>query len=159
MTDEKTNINLEKDIQEMNEALKALKAQEEATKKLIEEKKKKAAEAIPVIKAKIEAIDAQIAKLQADKIALADQLKLFGVNIGVGKKAGIKGGGILDKATALITTLGVGGTFTNKDFHDAIGTSSGYAGMVMQKLIESGYVERTKAGEYKILVVPVKTPP
>jgi hypothetical protein len=147
---------MEKDLAELEAQSKKLEKARQDMEKMIQEKKAKAAEMIPRIQQKIAEQDKMIAEATAERGRLLGQLKLFGITVkGVGAKGalGKREGGKYGIMSELVQGVGVGGTLTNADIQDKLG-SSGYTGMIIADFIEKGYLKRTGPGTYEVTGIP-----
>ena len=157
MSEEKRKkVGIEARIAELKElAGKAEKARLEL-EKAAQEARKEAETIIPKIKEEAASIDTEIAGLQQRKASLMEQLRLLGekVKIKGAGKIGAREGGLADKMKEMIRNIGVGGTMTNKDIQEYLGSASGYVGMIISAQIEAGNLQRIGPGEYKVSGVP-----
>jgi len=147
---------MERDLAELEAQSKKLEKARQDMEKLIQEKKAKAAEMIPRIQQKIAEQDKIVAEATAERGRLLGQLKLFGITVkGVGAKGalGKREGGKYGIMSELVQGVGVGGTLTNADIQDKLG-SSGYTGMIIADFIEKGYLKRTGPGTYEVTGIP-----
>ena len=143
------------------EKLAALKAQqaiaEEARVKLetmAQEARKEAETIIPQIQAEVNEIDKKIAELQQSRGGLLEQLKLLGLKTKGKGAGGARGGGYADSLKELMRGVGIGGTLTNADIKEHLGSESGYVGMLIKAQLEAGNLRRTEAGKYEVVGSP-----
>lgn len=143
------------------EKLAALKAQqavaEEARVKLetmAQEARKEAETIIPQIQAEVNGIDKEIAELQQKRGGLLEQLKLLGLKTKGKGAGGARGGGMADSLKELMRGVGIGGTLTNADIKEHLGSESGYVGMLVKAQLEAGNLRRVEAGKFEVSGIP-----
>ncbi len=147
----------EKDLAELEAQSKKLEKARQDMERMIQEKKAKAAEMIPKIQQKIAGQDKIIQDATAERSRLQGQLKLFGITVkGIGGRGAIgkREGGLAGKMKELVAGVGVGGTITNADIHEHLGSASGYVGMITSDFLEKGYIKKTAPGTFEVTGIP-----
>lgn len=113
------------------------------------------AEAIPKLEAESKKIDEQIAKLQEKKEKINAQLRLLGMKVKkvVGKRA--REGGMKTAMKELVGGTTIGSKLTKEDITGAVGSTSGYVGMIIKEFIDEGWLERVDPGVYRVTGHPI----
>lgn len=128
---------------------KAEEARVEA-QKFAEQVKEEMADAIPKLQAEVVKIDGKIQGLQEKKALINDQLRLLGMKVKkvTGKRA--REGGFKTALKELVKNTAIGSSLTKEDITTAVGSTSGYVGMIIKEFIENGWIERTDPGVFRV---------
>jgi len=150
-------------LSDLENRLKALREQATRFEKerialetMASEARKSAAELVPKLNAEIADVDAEIKDLQTKRAGLVEQLKLLGIKVqaraaGATGVIGARGTGLSEKMKELMTSVGVGGKITNADIQEALGSASGYVGMIISAEVKEGRLKREAPGQYTVM--------